>query len=233
MLHDGEMSGGEFSERDELTIFTGPEQLRDQYRKLHGRMTDVVGFELPITEAAIESLIGSEDGQWTGRQELADDSVPGAVRSAVLESLPNDVEPRYFEAESGRGASGYAVALELLGYVADVGGAGTVLWTMAMVVRRLYRNLQDVMGRRPLVSMGTAVYLAAADLSELIGVYDFQLHGSGDTRSSIHDAAYTGDDHFFVIFERNRVLYSYIVDARGRVHFQGELKMRDMLDELP
>jgi hypothetical protein len=53
------------------------------------------------------------------------------------------------------------------------------------------------------------------------------------TQRGSPDASYAGDDHFFVIFERQRALYSYLVDARGRVHFQGQLQMRNILDELP
>ena len=218
LLHPGEVTDDESPANVEFTIFTGQELLRDQYRMLHGRMTDVVGFELPITDEAIEELLEAAGSDYTPGRELPATSVPGAIHAAVVESLPEDAESRYFEADSGRGASGYAVALELAGYVADVGGAGTALWVSALGVRRLYERLRMVMDQRPLVSMGTAVYLAAADLSERIGTSDFDLHGSGDARTGSPDASYAGDDHFFVIFRRDRVLYSYLVDARGRVH---------------
>jgi hypothetical protein len=117
--------------------------------------------------------------------------------------------------------------------VADVFGAGTAAWLSAQGVRRLYQRLAKAMGRRPLISLGTAVFLAAADLSERLGTSEFSLHGRGDARTGSPDASYSGDDHFFVIFERRRILFSYLVDARGRVHFQGELAMRNILDEPP
>lgn len=227
------MSDDACANNAEFTIFTGPELLRNEYQRLHGRMTDVVGFELPVTDEAIDKYLEVDAASVRDSQELPVDSVPDAVHAAVLESMPEDSEFRYFAADSGRGASGYAVALELVGYIADVGGASTMLWASALGVRRLYERLRVAMNRRPLISMGTAVFLAAADLSERMGSNDFYLHGSGDARSDSPDASYTGDDHFFVVFERHRILYTYVVDARGRVHFQSELKMRDMYDELP
>ncbi len=77
------------------------------------------------------------------------------------------------------------------------------------------------------------MFLAAADLSERLGTAEFSLHGRGDARTGSPDASYSGDDYFFVIFERQRVLYSYLVDARGRVHFQSQLAMRDIRDRCP
>lgn len=227
------MSHHEDQGNDDFTIFTAPARLQDHYRRTHGRLTDAVGFELPITFAAIEDLLAAEGVDYNPQQELDANSVSPEIHAAVVESLPQGAQAHYFQADAGRGASGYAVALELAGYIADVGGAGTTLWLSAKAVARLYNRLRQAMGRRPLVSMGTAVYLAAADLSERIGTSDFELHGRGDTRSALYDASYTGDDHFYVLFERDRVLYSYIIDARGRVHFQGELIMRSILDELP
>jgi hypothetical protein len=40
----------------ELTIFTLPDLLQGEYRRFHGRMTDVVAFELPITDEGFEFL---------------------------------------------------------------------------------------------------------------------------------------------------------------------------------
>ncbi len=213
----------------QYTIFTLPEMLRDEHRRLHGRMTDVVGFELPMTEEAIEQLIM---GEGTGReegQERPSTWVPAEVHAAVLEALPEGAQPKYYEADSGRGASGYAIALELVGFVANVGGAATTVWLGAKGIRNLYDRIRRQLGHPPLISLGTATYLAAADLSERIGSHEFELYGSGDARTHAEDSSYSGYDYFYVFFEKNRVLYSYIVDARGQVHFQTELPMPDEL----
>ena len=232
VVHPVDMMEPEAGDAPTHTIFTMPEMLRDEYRRLHGRMTDVVAFELPITDRAIDELLEAEDGTYEIGREMPDWSVPEDLHAAVLEALPDGAEPRYYDADSGRGASGYAIALELVGYVADVGGATTAAWLAAKGVQRLYERIRKQMGQRPLISLGTAVYLAAADLSERLGTDDFELYGRGDARSDVPDASYSGDDHFFVFFAKERTLHSYLIDARGRVHYQGELRMRDMRDEL-
>lgn len=220
------------SEPEELTIFTLPELLQNEYRKYHGRMTDVVAFELPITVEGVDFLEADESACNAGR-ELPLSAVSEDLRAVVMNALPEEAHARFYDADSGRGASGYAVALEVAGYVADVFGAGTATWLGAQGVRRLYERIAGRLGRRPLISLGTAVFLAAADLSEKVGAVDFRLHGRGDARTGAPDASFSGEDHFFVIFERDRTLHSYLVDARGRVHYQGTLRMRNILDELP
>jgi hypothetical protein len=155
-----------------LTIFRLPEMLQKKYRSYHGRMTDVVAFELPITDEGIELIESLSPDRKVGL-ELPASSVPGDVWAAVLDALPSDADARFYEADSGRGARGWAVALELAGYVADVFGAGTAAWLSAQGVRRLHQRLAKQMGRRPLISLGTAVFLAAADLSERLRTSEF------------------------------------------------------------
>ena len=43
-------------EDSDLTIFQVPEMPQEQYRRYHGRMADVVAFELPTTDDGIERL---------------------------------------------------------------------------------------------------------------------------------------------------------------------------------
>ncbi len=166
----------------DLTIFQSPEMLQERYRRYHGRMTDVVAFELPITDRGIEWIESLSPSREVGI-ELPANSVPEDVRAAVLDALPPDADAKYYEADSGRGASGWAVALEVAGYVADVFGAGTAAWLSAQGVRRLHQRLTRRLGRHPLISLGTAVFLAAADLSERLGTSEFSLHGRGDART--------------------------------------------------
>jgi hypothetical protein len=211
------------------TIFEGPERLQAEYRRLHGRMTDLVALELPITEEAIEELLESE-GDWEPGSQLPASAVAPDVHAAITELLP-DGSFAYFDADSGRGASGYAVALEVMGYVADAGGV-LALGAMAFNrTRHLYERLRQRIGRRPLVSLGAAVHLAAADLVDRLGTDEFTLHGRGDARTGSPDASYSGDDRFWVIFERDLTLYVYIVDAYGRVTYLRDLRMRRMWDD--
>jgi hypothetical protein len=85
------------------TIFEGPERLQEEYRRLHGRMTDLVAFELPITEEAIGQLLESE-GEWEPGSELPASAVAPEVHAAVTELVPEN-SFCYYDADSGRGAS--------------------------------------------------------------------------------------------------------------------------------
>jgi hypothetical protein len=89
-------------EDSDLTIFQLPEMLQEQYRCYHGRMTDVVAFELPITDDGIEWLESLNHGRKVGL-ELPATSVPEDVRSAVLNALPSVTDARYYEADSDAG----------------------------------------------------------------------------------------------------------------------------------
>src|SRR4051812_14168761 len=78
--------------------------------------------------------------------------------------LPDGVRYEVHDADSGRGASGYALALEIVGLVADAGGAATVGVVAWRTFRRVYDAVRRRTGRRPVISLGAAQFLAAADL---------------------------------------------------------------------
>ena len=80
---------------------------------------------------------------------------------------------------------------------------------------------------RPLISIGTARLLAAADLASRISTDDFYILGSGDLASEPPDLSYTGADYFWVAFVSGEKIYVYSVDAYGRVTLFGELKNHD------
>jgi hypothetical protein len=87
------------------------------------------------------------------------------------------------------------------------------------------RELRDHLGHAPTISLGTACFLAAADLIERTGHEDFSLHEAGDIRRIPPDYSYTGNDCFYVIFERQNDLYFYAVDAYGKLTFLGTAQM--------
>jgi hypothetical protein len=213
------------------TIFEAPQRLRDEYRRLHGRMTDAIAFELPITNEAIDALLEAEGAEYEPGMQLPEWAVSPEVRRAVEECVP-DGGYGYYEADSGRGASGYAVALELMGYVADAGGVLALSAAAYKGTRHLYDRLRSTLGRRPLVSLGAALHLAAADLVDRLDPpQEFSVHGCGDARTPAPDASYSGDDHFFIVFSTDRGLHSYLVDAYGRVHYLGQVPIRRMWDD--
>jgi hypothetical protein len=186
-------------------------------------MTERVAFQLPITDRGVEYLLELETTR-------ADDSdLPRfAVESNILAALDSELQPAEYilaSADSGRGASGYAVALEIIGRIADVGGTIAFAGASAKLVQKIFGRLTAALDSPPMISLGAACYLAAADCADRIGSADFRLHGAGDTRREQIDSSYTGNDCFFVIFEKEYELYFYAVDAYGTVTFLGMASM--------
>lgn len=194
----------------------------------HGRMTKVIAFSLPITDTAINQLLESE-----ADMAMAFEPLPmSAVDPLIAETIQTELDAPYalYSSDVGRGASGYGVVLEVIGFIADVGGAAATLVAGIELTRRLYNKLKERLGYRPLISLGTASFLAAADLSERFSNTDFRFHGAGDTRDQSPDGSYTGNDCFYVIFERGPELFFYVVDARGKVKFLGNVQMPQLYE---
>ena len=187
----------------------------------HGRMTKVVAFELPMTDSAIN--------EWETDIAKAFEPLPmTAVEARIAETIQTELGATpyaLYSADVGRGASGYGVALEIANVVATFGGAVATLAGGVELTKRLYKKLHERLGHRPLISLGTACYLAAADLSERFPKCDFRLHGAGDTRAQSPDGSYTGFDCFYVIFERDAELFFYAVDARGEVKYLSNARL--------
>jgi hypothetical protein len=192
----------------------------------HGRLTPVVAFELPITESGIDQLLESE-ADLAAPDLLPMTAIDPLVADAIQCELAGETFALY-SADVGRGAGGYGVALEIVGVIANIGGALATLTGTIVLVQRLYRKLEKHFGHPPLVSLGTACFLAAADLSERFALTDFRLHGTGDTRSNPPDQSYTGNDCFYVIFEHGEDLFFYAVDAQGKVTFLGTARMAQL-----
>lgn len=190
----------------------------------HGRMTMVVAFELPITDTAIQLLLETETDMVTGFQPLPMTAVEAPIAETIQQEL-RDTPFALYSGDVGRGASGYGVALEIANFIATFGGAIATMAGGIEVTRRVYKKLQERLGHRPLISLGTAVYLAAADLSERFPNGDFRLRGAGDTRAQSPDGSYTGFDCFYVIFERDAELFFYSVDARGEVKYLSNARL--------
>jgi hypothetical protein len=184
-------------------------------------MTEVVAFELPITDEGIRAAEADPTEQSSPLSITA-------IEAGLAETINAELSEQgyaLFSADSGRGASGYAVALEIIGVIADVGGATALAVSSIQLTRRLYEKLRNRIGRPPFVSLGTACFLAAAELSERLGHTDFRLHGAGDTRRRPSDSSYTGNDCFYVIFDHGDDLFFYAVDASGKVKYLGIAQM--------
>lgn len=124
------------------------------------------------------------------------------------------------EVDAGRGASYLGIAVEVLEPIAAVGGASAAVIEAARFVKWAYRKIAKRTGRRPMISLGAAEYLAMADLIDRV---DFtpRVVGSGDMSSHSEDRGFTGGDAFFVVFATEAGLHHYHVSAYGEVFFIG------------
>lgn len=153
--------------------------------------------------------------------------VAGESRDDVQAVLPADASVRLRPASYGRGAEVLGVAVEVLTTVGSVYGGYAAIRDTAGQVRRSYEALRRRLGRRPLVSLGTARALAAAAVAERLGHDNFTLLGSGDVATQTADSSFTGEDAFWVSFHEQAVLHICVVEADGRVHFMGSVSMHD------
>jgi tetratricopeptide (TPR) repeat protein len=202
----------------------GPEAVADVEHSattMSHRLVPHPAFEIPLDDASIHAY--AEDDGTTEVEKFVDASVVAAVR----EQMPAGASVRVMPASVGRGAEGYGLALEIIGLVANVGGAIATTVAAARLVRAVYVSLCQKLTRRPLISLGTAQLLAAADLAERISIDQFRVVGAGDLDSHSPDSSYTGADYFWVALEHGPTLYLYAVDAFGRVRLMGELAAHD------
>jgi hypothetical protein len=142
----------------------------------------------------------------------------------VVDEISKDLgsRPTLRPADVGRGASGIGFVLQVLEAIDTYGGALALTGTTAFGVRRCYKRLRKNAGRAPLVSLGAAQLLAAADLVDRIGQDQVLLYGSGDAWSQSPDRSFTGGDAFYVILLAGARMHIYIVTAFGEVRYIGD-----------
>ena len=123
--------------------------------------------------------------------------------------------------DAGRGAGYLGIAVEVLEPIATVGGASAAVIEAARFVRWAYHKIAKRAGRRPVISLGAAEYLAMADLIDRVGSTPPRVLGSGDMSSHSPDRAFTGGGAFFVVLATESGLHHYHVSAYGEVFFIG------------
>jgi hypothetical protein len=193
------------------------------WRASHGRMTDAIAFELPVSQDWLHSV---KDPYTTVSPPL--ESVEPALLDAINAELPDGYMGKLHHADTGRGASGVAIAWEIVQGVSDTGGALAFVAGSIHLTKRIYNALRSKLGRRPMVSLGAAIYLAAADLTDrLQGSTDFSLFGADDMSGAREDGAYTGEDLFWIAFLQHNSLFVYLVHADGEVVFLRKVERHD------
>jgi len=179
---------------------------------------------------AVPSGDASKNLQRLPPDQLGDsllEKVAGESRDDVQAVLPTDASVRLRPASYGRGAEVLGVAVEVLTTVGSIYGSYAAIKDITGQVRQSYEALRRRLGRRPLISLGTARALAAAEVAERLGHDDFALLGSGDVAALSTDSSFTGEDAFWVSFHEHTVLHVCVVEADGRVHFMGSVSMHD------
>jgi len=190
---------------------------------IHGRMTELVGFMVPVNMDVLTPIM-------SGTESDRDSSLPSnAVDSELLEvvadSLPDGAEFKIFQASVGRGASGYGAAIEIVKWFSAAGGIEAGLLTVAKTVQVIFNTLRERLKSPPVISLGAAKYLAAAELIDRLGDDNFYFHGAGDTYSGAPDRSYTGLDLFWVALRKGGRLYLYTVTAHGETTLVGEIEL--------
>lgn len=202
------------------------DELREMIAAGHGRLTPVPAFEVPIADDRFDryfDAVEERSGVWPiDASDYVDPELLRDVEQLTLEGQRVQV----VSSDSGRGADAFAAAIEIVGAVSDIGGATVVVVTLARLVREAYRRISSRLGRPPLVSLGAARHLAAADLIDRIGVEEAEsvrFLGAGDVADQPPDLSYAGEDLFYVVLELGRDIYFYMVESDGVAHFVGSV----------
>ena len=190
---------------------------------IHGRMTDLVGFMVPINVDVLIPIMSGTD--YKGDAPLPNTAIDPELIKVVNESLPLGVEYQIFQASVGRGASGYGAAIEVVKWLSEAGGFEAGLLTIAKSVQILFDGLRKRLASPLVISLGAAKYLAAANLIDKLGDDNFYLHGAGDTYSAAPDRSYTGLDLFWVAFRKKGRLYLYTVTSHGDAKLAAEIDL--------
>jgi hypothetical protein len=135
------------------------------------------------------------------------------------------LEITLWEVEAGRGAGAESIAIQVAEAIALAGGVGAAVAGTARSVKAAYQRFGELKGHRPLVSLGAAEHLVAADLMTRLGSEDLQLIGSGDMQSQSPDRSFAAGDAFYVIFRAKGALHHYHVTAYGELHYIGTSPM--------
>ena len=178
-----------------------------------------------MSREALIYLCGVSEDDWgllesgEGCRFLESSDAKAASAVAEIEGAA-DQELRIRGADTGRGAGGLGAVLEVVGAIAIAGGAAAAVAQAAGLVRWAYHKIASATGRRPMISLGAAEYLAMADLIDRVDSPP-RLIGSGDVNSSSPDRAFTGGDMFWVVLATESRLHSYHISAYGDVYYVG------------
>jgi hypothetical protein len=180
------------------------------------RFSPAVCFAIPVRDDRLQEFYDLEqppsvvEGSW-----IDEDSAVIAV-----ETRTHGAELRRVEA--GRGASGVAVALTILGIVADTGGAIALMVGAAKVVKDVWRKLRKTKRGIISISSGAAALLALDSAVNRLGSDQVRLVSFGAIDPQA-DSSYSEFDVYWVVIEAvdAEVIEFYLVSDKGDVTFAG------------
>ena len=168
-------------------------------------------------------LIGALPEDSDGETELRDCLDPPEAEALAHIEQHADRSLALHEADAGRGAAHSGIAVEIVESVAILGGATAAVREAARLVVWAYHKTAVITDRRPMVSLGTAEYLALADLCARVDATP-RVCTSGDMNSNSPDRSFTGGDAFYVVLaaEADPRLHHYHITGYGEVIYVGE-----------
>jgi hypothetical protein len=180
------------------------------------RFSPAVCFAIPIREDRLNEFYNLEQPPLVLEESWIDQDA--AV--AVMESRTDGAELRPVEA--GRGASGVAVALTVLGIVADTGGTIALTVGAAALTKRIWSKLRKTKRGVISVSSGAAALLAVESAATRLGSDQVRLISFGAVDAHT-DSSYSEFDVYWVVVEiiDSQIIEFYLVSDKGDVTFAG------------
>ncbi|WP_020519342.1 hypothetical protein [Catelliglobosispora koreensis] len=185
------------------------------YWTKHGRFTDAAIFVLPVHVDRMEEL-DALDGGTPPDSSWIDPDI-----AEVVQEIHQD-GAHFCPVPAGRGASGVAVGLEILGVVADAGGAIAFLVGAAALTKRIWTKLQST--KRGIISLssGAAALLALHDAASRLTSANVRLVSFGAVDQGC-GPSYSEFDLYWAVIEVAdfEVIEFYLITDQGNVTFAG------------
>ena len=166
-------------------------------------------------------LIGGFGADPNHRDDLRDRLEPLEADALAQIEQHAGRELDLYEADTGHGAAYSGVAAEIVEPAAGLVAAAAAMGAAARLVVWAYDQFSKTTGRRPMVSLGAAQYLALDDLRARVYATP-RVVTSGDMNPDNPNRSFTGADAFFVLLAAEPDLHHYQVSAYGETRYIGD-----------
>lgn len=169
-----------------------------------------------MREDRLEQFSSSEQRPRVVDESWIDDDAAAAVKDSLRKGA--QLQP----VEAGRGASGVAIALNILGVVADTGGAIAFMAVAAKGTKDVWRRIRKTKQSIISISAGAAALLALDSAASRVDSGQARLVAFGAADHDT-DSSYSEFDLYWVIVELvdSAAIEFYLVSDKGDVIFAG------------